>query len=104
MPTIYIPTMLQSLTGGTKQVAVTAANLRQVMEKLDELYPGFKSRLLDDGQLRSNLAVAIDGEIARMGLLEKVGENSEVHFVPAIGGGTANFEHKYPRGPCSPAV
>ena len=104
MPTIYIPTMLQPLTGGTKHVVVAAANLRQVIEGLDELYPGFKSRLLDDGQLRSNLAVAIDGEIARMGLLEKVGENSEVHFVPAIGGGTADFEPKHRRIPCSPAV
>jgi hypothetical protein len=31
--------------------------------------------------------VAIDGEVARMGMLERVAENSEVHFVPAIGGG-----------------
>jgi hypothetical protein len=33
------------------------------------------------------LAVAIDGDVAIMGMLTKVGENSEVHFVPAIGGG-----------------
>ena len=58
-----------------------------VIEELERLYPGIKDRLVEDGAIRSNLAVAIDGEIARMGLLEKVGENSEVHFVPAIGGG-----------------
>ncbi len=43
---------------------------------------------MEEGRIRPNLAVAIDGEVARMGLLEKVGENSEVHFVPAVGGGT----------------
>ena len=42
---------------------------------------------MEEGRIRPNLAVTIDGEVARMGLLETVGANSEVHFVPAIGGG-----------------
>ena len=79
--------MLLGLTGGVKQVEVEGGNVRRVIDRLEELYPGMKSRLVEDGGIRPNLAVAIDGEVARMGLLEKVGENSEVHFVPAIGGG-----------------
>ena len=58
-----------------------------MIDQLEELYPGIKDRLVEDGQLRPNLAVAIDGDVAIMGLLQKVGENSEVHFIPAIGGG-----------------
>jgi molybdopterin synthase sulfur carrier subunit len=84
---IFIPTMLQSLTAGTKQVDMEARNIRQVIEQLDEMYPGIKDRLVEDGEIRPNLAIAIDGDVAIMGMLEKVGENSEVHFVPAIGGG-----------------
>ena len=87
MATVFIPTMLQSLTGGEKQVEVEGGNMRRVIDRLEELYPGIKARLVEDGGIRPNLAVAVDGEVARMGLLEKVGENSEVHFVPAIGGG-----------------
>ena len=87
MATIFIPSMLQSLTGGAKQVDCDARNIRQVIERLEELYPGIKDRLVENGELRPNLAVAIDGDVAIMGMLEKVGENSEVHFVPAIGGG-----------------
>ena len=87
MATVFIPTMLQKMTSGVKQVDFEAKNIRQVIEELDRLYPGMKDRLVEEGAIRSNLAVAVDGEIARMGLLEKVGENSEVHFVPAIGGG-----------------
>ena len=87
MAKIFIPTMLQSLTAGVKQVDLDARNVRQIIERLDELYPGMKDRLVEDGEIRSNLAIAIDGDVAIMGMLEKVGENSEVHFVPAIGGG-----------------
>lgn len=87
MAKIFIPTMLQSLTAGTKQVDMEARNIRQAIEQLDEMYPGIKDRLVEDGEIRPNLAIAIDGDVAIMGMLEKVGENSEVHFVPAIGGG-----------------
>ena len=87
MVTVYVPTMLLPLTGGVKQVEVAAANVRQVINGLEEQYPGIKERLVEDNQLRPSLSVAIDGEIARMGLLERVRENSEVHFVPAISGG-----------------
>ena len=87
MAKIFIPTMLQSLTAGVKQVDLDARNVRQIIERLDELYPGMKDRLVEDGEIRPNLAIAIDGDVAIMGMLEKVGENSEVHFVPAIGGG-----------------
>jgi molybdopterin synthase sulfur carrier subunit len=79
--------MLQKLTDGVKQVDLEARNIRQVIEQLEGLYPGMKDRLVEDGEIRPNLAVAIDGDVAIMGLLQKVGENSEVHFVPAIGGG-----------------
>ena len=87
MPIVFIPSMLLPITGGVKQVKIDAANLRQAIDNLDMLFPGMKSRLLEGKQIKANLAVAIDGEVARMGLLEKLGEDSEVHFVPAIGGG-----------------
>ena len=87
MATVYIPTMLLPVTGGVKQTQVEARNVRQLINGLDAQFPGIKDRLIEDNQVRSNLAVSIDGEVARMGLLERVGENSEVHFVPAISGG-----------------
>ena len=79
--------MLQTMTNGVKQIDMEADNVRQVIDRLETLYPGMKDRLIESGQIRSNLAVAIDGEVARMGLLEKIGEAKEIHFVPAIGGG-----------------
>ena len=87
MAKVFIPTMLQSATGGVKQVELEARNVRQVIERLDEMFPGIAGRLTEDGEIRSNLAVDVDGEVARMGLMERVRETSEIHFVPAIGGG-----------------
>ena len=69
MAKIFIPTMLQSLTAGVKQVDLDARNVRQIIERLEELYPGMKDRLVEDGEIRSNLAIAIDGDVAIMGML-----------------------------------
>lgn len=88
MATVFIPTMLQSLTGGVKQVEVEGTNLRQILDRLEGLHPGIKARLMEGDRIRPSLSVAIDGEISRLGLLQKVGHNSEVHFIPAIGGGS----------------
>ena len=87
--TVFVPTMLQTLTQGVKEVNMEADSVRQVIDRLEDLYPGMKDRLVESGQIRSNLALAVDGEVARMGLLEKIGEAREIHFVPAIGGGSA---------------
>ena len=87
MSTIFIPTMLQKLTSGAKSIEMEASNVRQVVEQLEELYPSIKGRLVENDEMQEGLAVVVDGDVAIMGLLTKVSENSEVHFVPAIGGG-----------------
>lgn len=79
--------MLQKLTSGAKTIELDASNVRQVVDRLEELYPGIKDRLLENDETREGLAVVVDGDVAIMGMLTKVGEKSEVHFVPAISGG-----------------
>ena len=87
MATVYIPSLMQKLSDGKSKVEIEGASVRQVVNNLDAEYPGFKERLVEDGRIKGNISVAIDGEITPLGMLEKVGENSEVHFLPAIGGG-----------------
>lgn len=87
MPTIFIPSLMQDLTNQNSTVEVEASTVRQVVNALEEAYPGCKDYLLEDGQFKSNISVAVDGEVTTMGMLEKVGETSEVHFLPAIAGG-----------------
>ncbi|MCH8869487.1 MAG: MoaD/ThiS family protein [Chloroflexi bacterium] len=87
MATVFIPSLMQSLTDGKHEVEVEGATVRQIINNLEAAFPGMKERLLDQGQMKSNISVAVDGEVTPLGMLEKVGENSEVHFLPAIGGG-----------------
>jgi molybdopterin synthase sulfur carrier subunit len=87
LPTVYIPTLLRTLTGGKASVEVEGGTVRQVIENLEQAWPGVRDRLLDEGKLRPNISVAIDGEITPMGLIEAVGPASEVHFIAAIKGG-----------------
>ena len=87
MPRVFIPTMLQPLTEGVKDVEFPASNVRQVIQGLEERFPGIDQWLTEEGRIKPNLAVAIDGETSSMGLLARVNPDSEVHFIPAISGG-----------------
>ena len=87
MATVFIPTMLQPVTDGVKQITVEGHNVRKILDALDALYPGIRERLLEDGQIKPSISVAVDGEVSRLGVMERVGPDSEVHFVPAISGG-----------------
>ena len=87
MATVFIPALMRKLTGGNATVEVSGANVREIVNNLEELHPGLKERLVDKWKLKSNINVAVDGQVSPLGMLEKVGESSEVHFLPAIGGG-----------------
>ncbi len=79
--------MLQPLAGDYKTIKVSGATVREIVRNLTAAYPALGDRLLDKGQLRSNISVAIDGEISTLGLLDTVESDSEVHFIPALSGG-----------------
>jgi molybdopterin synthase sulfur carrier subunit len=89
MPVVWVPSQMRDLTGGAVEVRVPGRTIRQVIANLERAYPGVAARLLDEGDLNPSIAVVVDGETATLGLLEPVQEESEVHFVPAIGGGAA---------------
>jgi molybdopterin synthase sulfur carrier subunit len=88
MPVVWIPPLVRDLTGGQQAVSVPGTTVCELVQNLDAMYPGIKARLCDGDSLRPGLAVAVDSVHARAGLAERVGEDSEVHFLPAIAGGS----------------
>ena len=80
---------MQAITGGQKTLQVAGASVRQVINNLEKEFPGIRSQLCDEegDELLPGIAVIIDGETSQLGLLERVAEDSEVHFLPALGGG-----------------
>ena len=89
MPEVWVPPRMQKLTGGKQQVQVPGATVRQVINNLEQEYPGTRDFLVDEEEndLLPGIAVIVDGETSLLGMLERVSETSEVHFLPAIGGG-----------------
>ena len=87
MATVFIPSLLRDLTGGKDRVEVEGRTVRQVVANLETAYPGMRERLVDGDTLSPRVQVSVDGHVSRLGLLERVGETSEVHFIPAISGG-----------------
>ncbi len=86
MALVFIPTMFQNLSNGTAQVRVEGKTLRELLTNLDELLPGLREQLVPGWEFRDDLVVAIDGEVA-IDVTDRVGDNSEVHFIPPIAGG-----------------
>ena len=87
MAEVWIPPRMQNITRGQEQVQVGGATVRQILNNLEKEYPGIKEELVYEDDIMPGIAVIIDGETGNLGMLDKVQENSEIHFLPAISGG-----------------
>lgn len=90
MAIVFIPSLLRKHTNEHEHVVVQGSTVKEIINNLDDEFPGIKDRLVDGLKLKPNVSVAVDGQVTTMGLLEKVEDGSEVHFLPALGGGQAN--------------
>lgn len=87
MPIVYIPAALRKYSNDVRKLEVAAKTIREVVDQLEANFPGIKDRLLEDGDFRHGIAVAIDSRISSHGMLENVKSDSEIHFVPSVSGG-----------------
>jgi molybdopterin converting factor small subunit len=87
MPNVHIPAAMRSLTGGQAEVAVAGKTLAEVIDALEERYPGLKSRMTEGNKLRRGLAAFVNDQSPNAGLQTAVGPEDEIYFAPAIAGG-----------------
>jgi molybdopterin synthase sulfur carrier subunit len=87
MAVVWIPSLLRPLAGGAATVRASGSTLRQVIDDLDRQYPGLRDRLIENGVIRSEIALAIAGDEVS-DLDAPVGDDTEVHILPAIAGGS----------------
>ena len=87
MATVHIPSALRSHSGGVDQLIIAGDTLRDVIATLDERFPGMAKHLADGDSLARGLAVSIDGQMSNRGLWARIQPESDIHFLPAIGGG-----------------
>ena len=84
---VWIPAVHRDLTGGLETVKLAGETIGEVVAALDERFPGIAARLVDGGRIRPYISVAVNGVISHRGLHQRLPEPSEIHFVPALGGG-----------------
>ncbi|MCC6457481.1 MAG: MoaD/ThiS family protein [Caldilineaceae bacterium] len=84
---VWIPALHRDLTAGAEIVKISGETVGEVVANLDAQFPGLAERLTDNGRIRPYISVAINGTIINRGLHQKLREPSEIHFVPALGGG-----------------
>ncbi|MQG51037.1 MAG: MoaD/ThiS family protein [SAR202 cluster bacterium] len=87
---VRIPGPLRKLTNELDQVEVTAENIGELIDLLEEEYNGMKERLCDeDGELRYFVNIYLNGEDIRFieGMKTPTQSGDEVSIVPAVAGG-----------------
>lgn len=87
MATVFIPALMRKLTQGKDRTEAHGSTLGVLIDDLERQFPGFRDRVVADGDLAGSVAVSIDGEVITGGLSEPLPPNCEVHFVPALAGG-----------------
>ena len=87
VPTVFIPAQMRNLTRGVAQVVVAGDTVGAVVDELEAQYPGIRQRLCHGDSLAPGLQVSVDSTVTLRGLRSKLQPGSEVHFLPAFGGG-----------------
>jgi molybdopterin synthase sulfur carrier subunit len=87
MAKVFVSYALRKYTGGNGQVEMPGKTLGVLIDNLDAAFPGISKHLLQDGRLKPGLAAVCGHAATRQGLLQKLDDDTEVHFVPAVSGG-----------------
>ena len=87
---VRIPTPLRKLTGNLELVEAEGATVGDIIESLEQSYPGLRERILNEnGDIRPFVNIYLNDEDVRFleekASVVKVGD--EISIVPAIAGG-----------------
>ncbi|OGE24118.1 MAG: molybdopterin synthase sulfur carrier subunit [Candidatus Dadabacteria bacterium RIFCSPHIGHO2_12_FULL_53_21] len=90
MPSVRIPTPLRKLTSDKDEVNISAATIAQLIDEMENRFPGIKSRLCDEsGNVRRFINLYVNNEDIRFlnGKETALNEGDIVSIIPAIAGG-----------------
>ena len=91
MPTVKIPPVLRSSTGGQKEVLAEGEDVREVLRQLAQEHPATEPQLFgEEGELNRYVNVYLNDEDVRVlkGLDTEVQEGDTLVILPAMAGGS----------------
>jgi len=84
---VFLPYKIREILDVPVEIEAEGTNLRGLIDYLEDMYPGVKNQLIEDDKLRPGMSAVIDGRTTRLGLIQKLENVSEIHFLPSIAGG-----------------
>lgn len=87
---VRVPTPLRKLTGEKGEIEAKGGNISELIEDIENRYPGLKERIYDEtGEIRRFINIYVNEEDIRFidGKKTKVADGDEVSIIPAIAGG-----------------
>jgi sulfur-carrier protein len=108
---VRIPTILRKYSDGAKSVSAEGTTIRELIDDLEQRYPGISSQLLtEDRALHRFVNVYVNDEDIRfLGALDaKLNDGDVVAILPAVAGGSGRLSSEAqtgaPRGEAEPSV
>ena len=89
---VRVPQILRKHTGGAKTLKASGRTVREVLEDLDRKHPGFRERILEDGdRLHRFVNIYVNDEDVRFiqALDTPLKDGDVLSIFPAVAGGRA---------------
>lgn len=88
MPTVRLPRLLETATGGKRQVEVSGGTVAEVLADLCRQQPGLRQHLMDEsGSVRTHVVLITGGYDRTRQLDTPVEPGEEVTVLQAVSGG-----------------
>jgi sulfur-carrier protein len=87
---VRIPTILRSYTDGASEVSADGGSLAEVLDSLEQSFPGIRARILDEqGGIRRFVNVYVGNDDVRFldALETKTPDGAQISVIPAVAGG-----------------
>lgn len=88
--TVFLPGPLQAKVGNQSKLAVSGCTVREVIDTLDQAYPGLRFQLCyESGELRPFVNIFVQRENIRylQGLDTPIASGEQVSIFPSVAGG-----------------
>jgi hypothetical protein len=89
MPAVHIPPRYRGPTQGASQIEVSGRTVRECIEAVEALHPGFLELVFDtQGQVRLHARVFLNGDdLGREAADAPVGSDDRIEILAAVAGG-----------------
>ena len=87
---VSVPAALRQFTHDKSKIDMDASTVEEVIMKLDDLFPGLKTFILDeDRSLRRFVNIFVNNDDIRsgVGLMTQLRDGDHVQIIPAVAGG-----------------